>query len=741
MRSAFCFLTGLGLAATGHLAAATPALIWSDEFSQPVGTGPDPTKWNYDLGGGGWGNQELEVYTDTRENSAVVADPDATDGRALAVIAVRTAAGGYTSARLKTQGLFTTAYGRIEARLKLPIGDGLWPAFWMLGDNIGAVGWPTCGEIDIMENLGQDPTRVYGTLHGPGYSGAQGLQGAYPLPNGQLFSDDYHVVAVDWSPDRIEWSVDGHVYSTCTPATIPPGTRWVFNGAPFFLILNVAVGGSWPGNPDASTVFPQTLYVDYVRVYALLTVSTLAGQAGTSGSANGTGTAAQFNRPSDVAVDSAGNVYVADTDNHTIRKITSAGVVTTLAGKAGSSGSADGTGTAVQFNHPSGVAVDSAGSVYVSDTDNDTIRVITSAGVVTTLAGQAGTSGSADGNGAAARFNGPSGIATDSAGTLYVADTLNHTIRKVTSSGVVSIVAGMAGVSGTADGTGTAARFYGPQGLALDGAGNLYVADTNNDTIRKVVTSTSAVTTVAGLAGHSGSDDGPASQARFYYPTSVAVDTAGNLYVADTDNHALRGVTPSGAVSTIAGMAGSSGIADGVGVAARFSFPTGITVDNTGNIYVAEPNNQTIRQGIFPAAPLITTQPQSQTVAVGANVQFSMTASGKPTPSCQWYFNGNALNGATGASLSLTNVQSTNAGNYTVTATNTSGSVTSSTATLAVNAASSPPSPSGGGGGGGGGGRTGGWFVLALAILAFVRARRFRPIARPSRLDFRGLSL
>jgi beta-glucanase (GH16 family) len=732
------FLLGSGLAATGHLAAAPPALIWSDEFNQPVGTGPDPTKWNYDLGGSGWGNQELEVYTDARENSAVVADPDATDGKALAIIAVRTAAGGYTSARLKTQGLFTTAYGRIEARLKLPIGDGLWPAFWMLGDNIGAVGWPACGEIDIMENLGQDPTRVYGTLHGPGYSGAQGLQGAYTLPNGQLFSDDYHVFAVDWSPDLIEWSVDGHVYFTCTLATIPPGTRWVFNGAPFFLLLNLAVGGSWPGNPDATTAFPQTLYVDYVRVYALLTVSTLAGQAGTSGSANGTGSAAQFNHPCDVAVDSAGNVYVADTNNHTVRKITPAGVVTTLAGKAGSSGSADGTGTAAQFNHPSGVAVDSAGSVYVSDTDNDTIRVITSAGMVTTLAGQAGTSGSADGPRTAARFNGPSGIVTDTAGNLYVADTLNHTIRKVTSSGVVSTIAGMAGVSGTADGTGTAARFYGPQGLTLDGAGNLYVTDTNNDTIRKVVTSTSAVTTVAGLAGSIGSDDGPASQALFYYPSSVAVDDAGNLYVADTDNHTLRGITPSGVVSTIAGMAGSSGIADGVGVAARFNFPTGIAVDNTGNIYVADTNNHTIRLGIFPAAPLITTQPQSQTVTVGANVQFSVTASGKPAPSYQWYLNGTALSGATGARLSLANVQTTDAGSYTVTVINNSGTVTSSVATLTVNSAPVPPSSSGGGGGGG---AMEGWFVMALAFLALVRARRFRPVPLPGRPNFRCLSI
>jgi beta-glucanase (GH16 family) len=724
MKSLFCRLVGLGLAATVHLAAATPPLVWSDEFDQAEGTAPDPSKWNYDLGGGGWGNQELEVYTDARENSAIAADPDATDGKALAIRAVRTAAGGYTSARLKTQGLFTTTYGRVEARLKLPHGQGLWPAFWMLGNNIGVVGWPTCGEIDIMENLGQDPTRIYGTLHGPGYSGSQGLQGSYTLPGGQLFSDGYHVFAVDWSPGLIEWSVDGHVYHTRTPAMIPAGTQWVFNNAPFFLIMNFAVGGAWPGNPDATTSFPQTLYVDYVRVYALLTISTLAGQAGTSGSANGTGTAAQFNHPADVAVDGTGNMYVADTDNDTIRKITPAGVVTTVAGLAGTSGSADGTGTAAQFNHPSGVAVDGAGNLYVADTDNDTIRKITPAGVVTTVAGLAGSSGSADGNGTATRFNGPSGIVTDTAGTLYIADTLNHTIRKITSSGDVSTLAGQAGTSGSADGT-AAAQFYGPQGLAIDDTGNLYVADTNNNTIRKVITSTGVVTTVAGLAGSIGSDDGPASQALFCHPSSVAVDAAGNLYVADTDNHTLRGITPSGAVSTMAGLAGSSGTGGGAGGDAGFNFPTGIAVDNTGNVYVADTNNNTIRLGIFPAVPLITTQPQSHTVTVGDNVQLSVTASGKPAPSYQWYFNGTALSGATGASLSLTNVQTANAGNYTVTVINTSGSVTSNAATLTVNVAPSPPPPSGGEGGGG---TMEGWFAVALAILGLVRAGRFRPV-------------
>ncbi len=477
------------------------------------------------------------------------------------------------------------------------------------------------------------------------------------------------------------------------------------NGDSFQCVITNASG--------SVTTTPVTLVVS-----TPLIVSTLAGQAGTSGTADGAGSAVRFHDPADVAVDSTGNIYVADTANHTVRKVTLAGVVSTLAGQALTPGSANGSGSAARFNHPSGLAVDGAGNVYVADTDNETIRRITPTGDVTTVAGQAGISGSTDGPGSTASFNGPSGVVVDAAGNLYVADTLNHTIRRITSAGMVSTIAGAAGVSGSADGTGSAARFHGPQGLAIDGTGNLYVADTNNDTIRKVVTATGAVTTVAGQAGISGSTDGAPGQARFYFPSGVAVDSNGNLYVADTDNHALREVSPSGSVSTIAGTAGASGTADGLGAAARFNFPSGIAVDGTGNIYVADTSNHAIRLGMFPAAPAITTQPQSQTVMAGANVQFSVSASGKPAPTYQWYFGGTAISGVTSSTLSLSNVQSSNAGNYTVIVTNSSGSVTSNQATLTVNAAGGGSS---GGGGGGGGGAMAGWFVAALGLLAAAK--------------------
>ena len=246
-------------------AASTP--VWQDEFNQPPGSGPDLAKWVYDLGDSGWGNKELQTYTDSRENSFVVADPEATDGRALVLKAVRTSTGGYTSARLKTHGKFATGPGRIEARLKLPRGQGIWPAFWMLGADIDLVPWPTCGEIDIVELIGHKPGTLFGTLHGPGYFGDNGLTKFTELPGGATFSEAYHVFSVDWKADRIDWLLDGKIYHTRTAAEVPPGGKWVFNDISCFILLNLAVGGKWPGYPDDTTQFPQEYRVDYVRVY------------------------------------------------------------------------------------------------------------------------------------------------------------------------------------------------------------------------------------------------------------------------------------------------------------------------------------------------------------------------------------------------------------------------------------------------------------------------------------------
>lgn len=324
-------------------------------------------------------------------------------------------------------------------------------------------------------------------------------------------------------------------------------------------------------------------------------VSTLAGQGNSSGSANGTGSAARFDSPAGVAVDSAGNVYVADSFNHTIRKITPGGVVTTLAGTAGVTGAADATGSAARFTFPTGVAVDSSGNVYVADLINSAVRKITPAGAVTTFAGAAPAPGSADGNGTAARFNAPRGVATDSAGNVYVADMINATIRKITPGGAVSTLAGTAGSEGSTDGTGAAARFGAPRGLAVDAAGNVYVADTGNYTIRKI-TPAGVVTTFAGTAGSRGSTDGTGSAARFDRPFDVAVDSSGNIYVADTFNSTIRKITSAGAVTTLAGDARFTGDDDGTGEDALFDQPNGIAVDRSGNIYVADSENHIIRK-------------------------------------------------------------------------------------------------------------------------------------------------
>lgn len=248
-------------------------LVWHDEFDGAAGTLPESTFWTLETGDAsdGWGNREQEYYTDRVENVAM-------DGDGNLVITVRevdTDASTlacyygpckYTSARLITWHKVEVAYGRVEARIKIPFGQGIWPAFWMLGTNLDEVGWPQCGEIDILENIGSEPATMHGTVHGPGYSGANGIGSDYVLSDGERFADDFYVFAIEWKPEEIRWYVDDTDYLTLTPSEIPAERTWVFDH-PFFVVLNVAVGGYWPGDPDETTSFPQTMVVDYVRVY------------------------------------------------------------------------------------------------------------------------------------------------------------------------------------------------------------------------------------------------------------------------------------------------------------------------------------------------------------------------------------------------------------------------------------------------------------------------------------------
>jgi beta-glucanase (GH16 family) len=244
-------------------------LVWNDEFNGPAGTLPDPAHWTYDLGSAsGWGNQEWEYYTNDPSNVSM-------DGKGYLDITARKNDGSlgcyygpcqYTSARLLTKNIYQFKYGLIEARIKVPAGIGLWPAFWMLGSDIDTHGWALCGEIDVMENLGRTPNKLYGTAHGPGYSGGSGLGGT--VDTDQPLSDDYHVFAVEWQPDSIVWTLDGKPYFHVTSADVPAGDQWVFDHD-FFILMNLAVGGGFAGLIDPALALPATMSVDYVRVYQL----------------------------------------------------------------------------------------------------------------------------------------------------------------------------------------------------------------------------------------------------------------------------------------------------------------------------------------------------------------------------------------------------------------------------------------------------------------------------------------
>jgi beta-glucanase (GH16 family) len=263
---ATCLLAPAAVNSTSHMSAHHWKLNWSDEFNGPDDAAPDPAKWEIVTGGNGFGNKELEQYTARPENVRQ-------EHGNLVITARResfTGADGiqreYTSARLQTKGKFERQYGRFEARIKIPQGQGMWPAFWLLGNDDAKTGWPERGEIDVMENVGYEPGKIHGSMHGPGYSGGSPLTGAFSLPAPAKFADGFHVFAVEWDAAAIRFYVDDHLYETQTPDSVPSSRRWVFDH-PFYILLNLAVGGQWPKYPDATTQFPQQMLVDYVRVY------------------------------------------------------------------------------------------------------------------------------------------------------------------------------------------------------------------------------------------------------------------------------------------------------------------------------------------------------------------------------------------------------------------------------------------------------------------------------------------
>ncbi len=358
------------------------------------------------------------------------------------------------------------------------------------------------------------------------------------------------------------------------------------------------------------------LWLPFIQtVVAQDIVTTLAGQALVSGISNGFGTNALFSDPAAITVDLKGNLYLADSQNHAIRKIDSKGVVSTLAGQLGMPGSREGTGVQAQFDTPCGIALDQHGTLFVSDTGNHTVRKITLDGVVTRLAGLAGQDGFANGDASTALFSSPLGLAVATNGTVFVSDCGNHLIRAISPGGTVTTLAGKPGVWGSDDGLGPAARFNGPVGLALDDQGNLFVSDSNNHTVRKV-TPDGDVSTWAGIAGVDGCRNGDARTATFCNPAELAIDRKNNLFVTDSFNHVIRMISRDRKVSTVSGVVGSSGTADGVNGQARFFNPYGIGINPDGSLIVADAYNQLIRVVLPPFAMALQTSGTNGTAKV-----------------------------------------------------------------------------------------------------------------------------
>ena len=379
-------------------------------------------------------------------------------------------------------------------------------------------------------------------------------------------------------------------------------------------------------------------------------VRTLAGLPETPGFTDGTNATARFNDPAGLAIAADGTVFVADNQNHALRRIGTNGVVTTLAGLPGTPGAADGSGPAARFDSPTGLALGPDGALYVSDTGNHTIRRVTLAGIVTTLAGSAASADFADGPATAARFNQPLGLAIAPDGTVFVADSGNHLLRIIATNGIVSVLAGNPETFGSADGTGTNAFFNNPVGLALAPDGSLFVSDANNFTLRRVTTA-GIVTTLAGAAGQDGSTDGPAASARFGKPAELALAPNGTLYIADAAHHTIRRLTPDGRVSTIAGLVGADGAADGANGLARFFNPYGLAIAARGHLVVADTYNQTVRELLAPFTVGVAPSGNGRVVSWEAVVGRSYQVQFKDSLSAAWQNLGSVVT-ATGLSAS-----------------------------------------------------------------------------------------
>jgi sugar lactone lactonase YvrE len=502
--------------------------------------------------------------------------------------------GNHTIRKITPGGVVTTVAGSpglqgitdgtgAAARFSYPRGVALDPAGTVL--YVADYGNQTVRQVTLASG---QVTTLAGVAGKWGSADGQGTAAAFDYPSGVAVAGDGTIYVADTANDLIRKVTPGGAVTTLA-GTLAVGGSQDAKGmaASFFRPIGLAVDGS--GNVLVADTGNSTLR----RITPDGTVTTLAGSAGQIGSADGLGAKASFSSPFNVAVDASGNAYVTDVGNNTVRMVTPGGLVSTLAGTPGVSGDQDSTGAAALFDWPNGIAVDGSGTLYVADYSNNTLRVIASGGVVTTRAGSRGQEGTGDGQGANARFYRPQGLAWNGSGSAYLADQGNETIRVLAEDGTVSTLAGSPGVVGSADGSGGSARFSSPTAVVV-GTGVLYVADTDNSTIRQV-SPAGAVTTLAGSAGLVGSADGPGTSARFNRPGGIALGSGGSLYVADTVSGTVRKVAPDGTVSTLAGLAGQIGSADGLGSAASFNAPTALAVDAAGNVYVADTGNHTIR--------------------------------------------------------------------------------------------------------------------------------------------------
>jgi uncharacterized delta-60 repeat protein len=535
------------------------------------------------------------------------------------------------------------------------------------------------------------PSGTQATIHGVTWTGVPFSPSGNPLA---LLGNLQAMPTITGQPRAAAPAAGDTVNFSIVTSASSATYQWLKNGVPIASATNAALTLSNVQSVDCGqySVVVRTATGSALSASATLIIpsgymfSTYAGAAGVSGSTDGARTNARFSAPIGVAVDGTGNLLVADVGNHTLRRITPTGDVSTLAGLAGTSGYVDGTGAAVRFDTLNDIAPDRAGNAFLSEVNDYTIRKITASAVVTTIAGSPGIAGSTDATGAIARFNRPAGIALDRVGNLYVADSANNTIRRITAEGAVTTFAGITGIAGYADGPAVTATFSRPHGIAVDDSGNVFVADATNNTIRRI-TSNGVVITLAGQAGVPGFADGSGPTARFNDPVHLEVDGTGNVFVSDWANNTVRRVSPNGVVTTIGGLPGASGSTDGTGSIALFNGPNGIALDLAANLYVADQKNNTIRLGTpIPAValPSFTTQPAGQTITAGGALNLSVGVSGPGPLAYQWLRNGSVITGATTASFTVANSQPGDAGAYSVVVTGAGGAVTSAPGSVTI---------------------------------------------------------